>query len=152
MEIRDAYRSPTSRAPRLFRLTASAATQLALLGGGALLALSLVLYVTTGGVLVVTFAALGPAAAYLFGGAPRLLEVHDDRVVLRSWLRPTVTLPASGLMVQQMPDELVLVHQRATYGVAAEHFPGQSFAACAGALREVAREFIEKVPRAQGAP
>lgn len=137
-EISVTYREPAPPPPRVFALDGGAAAPLGLLAGLVTAGISLAALALGAGLFVFFFFAMGPAAlGYLLGGAPRAIEVHHDRVVLRFWLRRTKTLAASELRVPQVDDELVLVDGTATYAIAREHFTERSFEACAHALREV---------------
>lgn len=147
MESREPYRVPAPPGPRVFALALGETARRALSGSGAVFAVSLVLAATTGRGLVVLVASLGPAAAFLFSGAPRAFELHADHVVLRRWFGGAVRLPLEGLQVQHLPYELVLVHGRETLSLGAELFPGESFADCARALRAVVEHFEARVPR-----
>lgn len=131
----------------IFPLQPGARARLGFVAGGLSLILTLVVLVTTGSVLVLGFAVAGSALGYLLGGAPRSIEVHHDRVVLRSWLRAPRTLVGSALFVQQMPDELVLVHEGDTFAIVAEQFVADGFARCCTAMRPMAGRFIQQVVR-----
>jgi hypothetical protein len=142
-----AYRSSTPPSPRVFPLEMSPVAALGLLGAAVSIVIAIVVFVVAEGGLITVFLLGGPGLFYFFVGAPRSIEVHHDRVVVRYWLRRTKTHAAPELIVQQMPDELVLIDGNATYVIRADAFPGESFAECAGALSQVAGRFDVRRPR-----
>jgi hypothetical protein len=131
----------------MFPLVMGPAARLGLLVGVGSVALSLFMLATTGRRFVLFFALIGPTVVYALSGAPRLIEVHSDRVVLRYWLRAMRTLRGAALFVQQMPDELVLVHESETYTIPRDQFPNDSFARCADAMEPMASRFLVQTPK-----
>jgi hypothetical protein len=122
----------------------SDAARLGLVGGTIAIILSVAVFLWTGGGFFILFFAAAPAFAYLFGGAPRLIEVHHDRIVLRYWLRRARTLLARDLAVQQMSDEVILIHDGSTYGIDAAYFPSASFREFIEAVRPIAKTFVAR--------
>ena len=136
-----AYRQSAPPPPRVFALELSAGAFIVMAGAVASLLLAIVVLVVFRGGLITLFLVGGPGFFYFLAGAPRSIEVHHERVVVRLWLRRKKTLAASELIVQQMPDELILIDGRTTYAIPADAFPGATFTECAEALSPIVARF-----------
>lgn len=130
-------------APLVFPLAPSNAAQVALTVGALSLGASVLFAVLYGAVFIVFVAGAAPALWYLLAGAPRAIEVHSDRVLLRRRIGGAVTLLGAELTLQRLPDELVLVTPRRTYCLEVEVFVGRHDA-CAEAIAAVAAHTIVK--------
>jgi hypothetical protein len=130
------YREPAPPPPERFPVRLGTAARVSLLMSLGAIALSIVVVLLTGRVFFLFIAAIGPALFYVLSGAPRTIEVHHDAVVIRSWLRAPMRLPASALSVHLRDGELLFVRGGATLSIAADHFPGDSLDRCGRALEE----------------
>lgn len=123
-------------------------------GEGAYLALGLgVLSVVVGAALAALFgfgfvvlgAGAGRASFYTLAGAPRAIEVHGDRVVVRYAIRRDRTIPGAELILQRLPGELVLIHGNDTILLDGEVIADRSvLERCGEAIEGVARETIRR--------
>jgi hypothetical protein len=134
------YREPAPPPPERFPVHLGSAARVSLLMSLGAIALSVLIALLTGRVFFLFIAAIGPALFYVLSGAPRMIEVHHDAVVIRSWLRAPMRLPASELSVHRRDGDLLFVRGGGTLSITADHFPGDSLDRCVGALREAGAE------------
>jgi hypothetical protein len=136
------YREASPPPPQVFPLETGGRAQVAVVGGLIALILGLAIFALTGGAVVLLFVAAAPALTYLLGGGPRRIEIDADAVTVRYWMRAPRTFATRELIVQRMPDELVLIDGQHTVGLEGEQFPGKTFAECGDALGAVARDVV----------
>lgn len=137
------YRDAAPPPPARFPVRMGAAARVSLLISVGAIVLSIVVLLTTGRFFLLFIAALGPGLFYLLSGAPRAIEVHHDAVVIRSWLRAPMRLPATELSARRSEHELVLGTGDATYAIAAEHFPEGELDRCTAALRHSGARVVD---------
>lgn len=138
------YREPAPPPPERFPVHLGSAARVSLLMSLGAIALSVLVVLLTGRVFFLAIAAIGPALFYVLSGAPRMVEVHHDAVVIRSWLRAPVRLPASELSVHWRDFDLLFARGGATLSIAADHFPAGSLDRCVVALREAGAAVIDE--------
>lgn len=137
------YRDAATPPPERFPVRMGAAARIAVLLMLGSIVLSLALLPLTGRFHFLFFVALGPGLFYLVSGAPRLIEVHHDRVEIHSWLRRPVRMPASELTVVVGGTEVAFESSDAELPIPHDHFPDGSLTRLVAALRERGVRVIE---------
>lgn len=139
------YRDAALPRPQRFPIRMSGGARLALFVSLATIVFSILVLVLTGRLFILFVAALGPGIFYLLSGAPRSIDVHHDSVVIHSWVRRPIEIPASDLRAQRTEDALVLATQGAIITIGADHFPGDSLDRCVEAMRARGMRVVESV-------
>src|SRR5690606_14374518 len=94
------YRDAATPPPERFPVRMGSTARLAVVVMLGSIVLSLAVLLLTGRFFLLFVAALGPGLFYLLSGAPRLVEVHHDRLEIHSWMRRPIRLQVSELAVE----------------------------------------------------
>ena len=130
--------------PQTFELPPSDAVQLAFIVGAISLGLGVIAAFVFGFAFLVLTVGTGPALFFLLSGVPEALEVHADRVVIRYALKRERVIPASELMLQRLPGELMLVHGNDSFVLDEELFGPGLIEPCGEALAKIAQQVVER--------
>lgn len=134
-EVRGGYREAAPPKPERFGLRMGTAARTSLLVTLGTIALSGALYVFTGRVVLLFLVVIGPAIFHLLSGAPRSLEVRHDAIVIHSWLKGPLRLPATELTIHRTDHALSFSTAEGTLSIAAEHFPEDTLERAVAAMR-----------------